>query len=74
MNKNELLTVLDEGLSSGWISKSEYDYEKLVKEREEKEKEQLYAAFKKGKRTAPGSPELISKGRLIFEPQITFER
>lgn len=25
MNKNELLTVLDEGLSSSWISKSEYD-------------------------------------------------
>ena len=33
------------------LEKAQDDYEKLVKEREEKEKEQLYAAFKKGKRT-----------------------
>jgi len=33
------------------LEKAQEDYEKLLKEREEKEKEDLYAAFKKSKRS-----------------------
>lgn len=33
------------------LEQAQEDYEKLVKEREAKEKEELYAAYKKSKRT-----------------------
>ncbi len=33
------------------LEKAQYDYEELIKEREAKEKELLYAAYKKSKRS-----------------------
>jgi len=55
------------------LEKAQEDYEKLLKEREEKEKEDLYAAFKKSKRSLQDVMKYL-KGKLIYNPKAPNKR